>query len=124
MASDPSMNTYLPPTDPAAAPGSTAQVFARSQTAPSALSPTSNVVTQASELPKPTPLAARSFLPPSALGNSPPRLPVVGSTDFKDPATSRRRPGTHWADMGLLGMAAVGGLFCWRTRRESPLGPR
>ncbi len=25
----------------------------------------------------------------------------------------------HYADAGLLGLAAVGGVFCWRTRRKA-----
>lgn len=25
----------------------------------------------------------------------------------------------HYADAGLLGLAAVGGVFCWRTRRKT-----
>ena len=34
-------------------------------------------------------------------------------TTVKMPPTAPSR----WSDAGLLGLAAVGGLFCWRTRR-------
>ena len=29
------------------------------------------------------------------------------------------RSSTHFADAGLLGLATVGGVFCWRTRRKT-----
>ena len=30
-----------------------------------------------------------------------------------------RRSAPHYADAGLLGLAAAGGVFCWRTRRQT-----
>ena len=38
----------------------------------------------------------------------------------KGAATITPRPAApHYADAGLLGLAAVGGVFCWRTRRKT-----
>ena len=72
-----------------------------------------SVATSAADLPVP---AARRSLPP------PPTLPVLKAPMLRAPvAVSTREaktpPPIRWSDAGLLGLAAAGGLFCWRTRR-------
>lgn len=63
-----------------------------------ALPPGSAIVTSASDL-RPTRVSA----------------PVaVASAVIQSP-----RAAGHYADAGLLGLAAVGGVFCWRTRRKT-----
>ncbi len=53
--------------------------------------------------------AATTTLPPVP----PVSTPKVAATITPRPATP------HYADAGLLGLAAVGGVFCWRTRRKT-----
>ena len=47
------------------------------------------------------------------------KLPAV--PPFTPVATAEFVPrrAAHYADAGLLGLAAIGGVFCWRTRRQT-----
>lgn len=123
MASDPSQNVYLPPTDPSPAPVAGTQLTAQPPSTPPVLSAASNVATRLSDLPAGTPLAAKRAarrLPPTASTTAlPPRplTPVAAPATVANLASTRRPTGTRWADMGLLGIVAAGGVFCWRTRR-------
>ena len=66
-----------------------------------------SVVTDAADLPT----AGRVHpSPPPSVAAVPVRAPA--ETGAKIPPAP-----TRWADAGLLGLCAAGGLFCWRTRR-------
>ena len=53
----------------------------------------------------------------AAAANPPPAPKIVPQAT----ATLAPRPSNHIADAGLLGLATVGGVFCWRTRRKTGL---
>ena len=77
--------------------------------APSALAtppPAGSIVTSAADL--------RPTTATTAISSSPP-APVAVASSAHLPA----RAAGHYADAGLLGLAAVGGVFCWRTRRKT-----
>ena len=50
------------------------------------------------------------------------KVPAVKAPVVTTPAQANAAPAPrsgHYADAGLLGLAAVGGVFCWRTRRKT-----
>ena len=71
-----------------------------------------SVATKASDLP--TTVIRRATPPPLAAKPAPaPRV------DKAPPLPAAAAGSAHWADAGLLGLLAAGGLFCWRTRRPT-----
>lgn len=69
--------------------------------------PTGSIVTSAADLRTTTvvPTAKISFAPATVQS-----------------AVAPTRASGHFADAGLLGLATVGGVFCWRTRRKTGPG--
>ena len=72
-----------------------------------------SVATKASDLP--TTVIRRATPPPPPAAVKPVSAPVVQMPSLPAAAAGS----AHWADAGLLGLLAVGGLFCWRTRRAT-----
>ena len=71
-----------------------------------------SVATKASDLP--TTVLRRATPPPPAA------VPPVPASMLRATSLPAATAGsTHWADAGLLGLVAVGGLFFWRTRRAT-----
>ena len=88
--------------------------------APASLStppPSASVITQVSDLP-PTVLRRAAPLPPPVPVKNVP-APAVA----QPPVLPITAGSSHWADAGLLGLLAAGGLFCWRTRRATAPRP-
>ena len=118
MASDPSLQVTFSASDaasvPVAGPSTEATLpLAQFSSTPAA---TGNVAAEAPAAI--TPLASKqiTWRIPAALlqAQLPPRVaPVATKTALNAP------PGTRWADVGLLGVATAGGIFCWRTRRPT-----
>lgn len=88
-----------------------------------------SVVTSASALTAPAtagttalPVVHRSLVPPPAtsvaVAKAPVSTPPVAvATKSPAPAPGINTLISHWTDACLLGLAATGGIFCWRTRR-------
>ncbi len=93
--------------------GVTSQYQAPAPSANLAVPPAAaSVVTKASDLP--TTIIRRPVAPLPAAAAKP--VPAVAAVRVNPAASS------HWADAGLLSLAAAGGLFWLRTRRtDSPL---
>ena len=72
-----------------------------------------SVATKASDLP--TTVLRRATTPPPPVVVPPVPAPMLRATALPDTTAGS----THWADAGLLGLVAVGGLFFWRTRRAT-----
>ncbi len=53
----------------------------------------------------------------AALGTAPTTVASAAPT-----TVVKGKGSAHYADAGLLGLAAVGGVFCWRTRRKTGPG--
>ena len=70
-----------------------------------------SVATTASDLP--TTVLRRATPPPPTAVKPVPALAVQA------PSLPPAAASVHWADAGLLGLLAAGGLFCWRTRRAT-----
>lgn len=112
MASDPSLQVVLPAQDAAStvtgAPSTDAPL-------PLTVPPATKVATSINDLPAGNPRTTR--LPARR-----PSLPLINTslsmTAKRAPAPP---PSTHLADVGLLGVAVAGSVFCWRTRRTKTL---
>ena len=87
-----------------------------------------SVVTSASALTVPAPAGTtalpavhRSMPPPAAKATAAkvlaPDRPATVTTATLAPVSTPNALLTHWTDACLLGLAAAGGVFCWRTRR-------
>ena len=72
-----------------------------------------SVATKASDLP--TTVLRRATPPPPPAVVPPVPAPMLRAASLPTAAVGSG----HWADAGLLGVAAVGGLFFWRTRRAT-----
>ena len=68
------------------------------------------------------PVVHRPVLPPPPSAVVPVKVSALAA---KAPTVSPDRQiqaaTAHWADVSLLGLAAAGGVFCWRTRRKPPV---
>ena len=104
-AADYARQAMQPPTAPDQANGAFPLDAAISQFQPAAPSATDKAITSAADL---RTVRIAAALPPVAPAFAP-----------KATAEFARRGSTHYADAGLLGLAAVGGVFCWRTRRQT-----
>lgn len=63
------------------------------------------------------PVVHRPVLPPPP--SAPAKVPaVVAKAPAPSPDHQVQTAAAHWADIGLLGLVAAGGVFCWRTRRK------
>ena len=74
-----------------------------------------SVATKASDLP--ATVIRRAVPPPAVVRGTPAPAPV------QTPSLPAAGDSSRWADAGLLGLLAAGGLFCWRTRRATAPRP-
>ncbi len=79
-----------------------------------------SVATSASALAAAAPVVVhRPVLPPPAVVVKKDPVPVVAVKKDAAPAATINSVIAHWTDACLLGLVAVGGVFCWRTRRPA-----
>lgn len=69
--------------------------------------------------PAPVATATTRPVPPAGALPSPPRIAATPVEAVVTAPVSRAGFATTWADVGLLGLGVVGGVFAWRTRRTA-----
>lgn len=127
MAADPSQQVVFPTADPSPAPvagavtGGTPSAVQPPSLLTPALTAASHVTTRLGDLPAAASRVAKLAalrLPTTALPASPrPAVQPMAAKSSVSAPTDHHPPAVRWADLGLLGVAATGGVFCWRTRR-------